>query len=128
MRRTLEAYPRAANLRLERVANPNGHFGGRGERKHVRMQDFRSACGERVRFVVAEVVQELRLRVFVRIGGVDSVDVGPDHELVGIDNVRDDRAGKVGAVAAKRGDAAVGSRADESGDDGNDVVFEQWSE
>src|ERR1700744_694296 len=128
MRGTLEADARAANLRIERVAHPNGHFGGSGERKYVGMQNFRSACGERVRFVVAQVVQELRLRVFVGVRGVDSVDVGPDHQLVSIDDVGNDRAGKIGAVAAERGDAAVGSSADETGDDGDDVVFEQRSQ
>ena len=82
----------AASLRLERVANPNGHFCGSGERKNVRVQDFRSARGERVGVVVAEIVEELRLRVFVGIRGVDAVDVGPDDEFVGIDDVRDDCA------------------------------------
>src|SRR5579871_4629648 len=92
------------------------------------MQNFRSARSERVRFVVAEIVQELRLRVFVGIRGVNSIDVGPDHEFVGIDNMRDDRAREIGTVAAERCDSSVGSRADETGDDGNDSVFEQWRE
>ena len=112
-------------LRLERVANPNGHFGFRGERQHVRVKNFCSAGRERVRFIVAQIVQKFCLRGLVRIRGVDAVHVGPDHEFVGIDDVSDDGAGKIRAVAAERGDAAVGSCADETGDDRNDAGLEQ---
>ena len=46
-------------MRLERIANPNDHFGFRRQRQNVRVQNFRAAGGERVRFVVAEIVEEL---------------------------------------------------------------------
>ncbi len=72
------------------------------------MQHLRSAGCERVRFVVAEIVQQTSLRGLVGIFGVDTVDVGPDDEFVGIDDVRDDRAGKVGAVATKCGKMWLG--------------------
>ena len=59
------------------------------------------------------------------IGGKDAVDIGPDDEFFGVHDVGDDSAGKIGAVAAERGDTAVGSGADETGDDGNEAVFEK---
>ena len=61
----------------------------------------------------------------VGIGGVNTVDIGPDDEFFGVDDVSNDRAGKIGAVAAERGDATVGSRANESGDDGDKADFEK---
>src|ERR1700722_10156243 len=114
MRRMFEPDPRATRLRLERGANPNSHLCRGRKRQDMRMQNLCTACRKRVRFVKTQIVQELRLRVLVRIRGVDSVDVGPDYELVGVNDVRNDRSGKVGAVAPERRDAAVGSRADES--------------
>src|SRR5258708_32005938 len=40
----------------------------------------------------------------------------------------DEGAGKIGTVAAQRGDAAIGSCADEPGDDGDDAGFERSEE
>ncbi len=37
----------------------------------------------------------------------------------------DDGTGKIGAVAAERGDAAIGSCADEAGNDGDNAGFEE---
>jgi len=39
--------------------------------------------------------------------------------------VGDDGSGKIGAVAAERGDATVGSRTDEAGNDGDNAGFEK---
>ena len=118
----------AADMRLERIADPNGHLSFGCEGQHVRVEHLRSARGERVRFVVTEIVEEFRMYALVGVLGVDAVYIGPDYELVGIDNVGDDRAGKIGAVAAERGDAAVGGCTDEAGNDGNDAVFEERGE
>src|SRR5207245_9597749 len=62
------------------------------------------------------------------IGGVDAVDVGPNDELVGINDMRDNSTGEIGAVAAKRGDAAVGSGADKAGDHRDNAGFEEREE
>src|SRR5437667_10838461 len=70
-------------------------------------------------------MQKVRFSGFGGIGGIDAVDVGPNDELIGVHNVSDDSAGKIGAVATKRGDAAVGSCADKAGDDGNNAGFEK---
>src|SRR5206468_3614649 len=70
-------------------------------------------------------MQKARFSGFAGIGGEDAVDVGPNDELVGVHNVSDDSAGKIGAVAAERGDAAVGSCADKAGDDGHNASFEE---
>jgi hypothetical protein len=42
--------------------------------------------------------------------------------------VGDDGAGKIGAVAAESGDAAIWSGADEAGDDRHDACFEKRKE
>ena len=89
------------------------------------MENFRAARGEGMGFVVAELVEKPRLGGFVRIRGVDTVDVGPNDELIGVHDVGDDGPGKIGAVAAERGDPAVGSCADEAGNDRNDTGFEK---
>src|SRR5690242_11241237 len=115
----------AASLRIERIANPDDHFGFGGKRQNFSMKDFGAAVGEGASFVVAELMQKVRLGGFAGVGGVDAVDVGPNDELVGVHNVSDDGAGKIGAVAAERGDAAVGSCADEAGDDGHNTGFEK---
>src|ERR1700676_2092873 len=89
------------------------------------MHDFRPAGGERVRVVVTKVVQELGFGGLVRIAIIDAVHVGPNHQLIGIDGVRDNRAGKIGAVAAQRGDAAVQRGADETSNHGNYASVEK---
>jgi hypothetical protein len=61
----------------------------------------------------------------VRIGGVDAVHVGPNDKLVGVDHVRNQRAGKVRTVPAERRDTAIASRTDESGYHGNEAVIEE---
>src|SRR5580693_4404980 len=86
------------------------------------MHDLRAAGGECVSILITEVVQKLGFRGLVRIGSVDAVDVGPDHQFVGVNGVRNNRAGKIGAVAAQRSDAAVRGGADETSNYGNDVM------
>jgi hypothetical protein len=78
-----------------------------------------------VGFLVTEFVEKARLDGFIGIGGKDAIDVGPDDEFVGVDDVRDDGAGKIGTVAAKGGDAAIGSCTDEAGNDRDDTGFEE---
>src|SRR6266436_3966578 len=70
-------------------------------------------------------MEKPRFRGFVGIGSVDAVHVGPDDEFFGVHDVRDEGTGKIGAVAAERGDAAVGRGADEARDDRDDAVFKQ---
>src|SRR6266404_4673772 len=92
------------------------------------MKNFGSTGCQRVCLVVAEIVKQLCFHGLVGIFGVDAVDVGPDHEFVSVHDVSDDRAREIRAVAAERGDPAIGSRADEAGDDGDDSVFEKWKQ
>src|SRR6266851_268278 len=123
--RTGRADTCAAGLGIEGVANPDDHFGFRREGQHFLVENFRAIGGKGVGFVVAELVKKMRFGGFVGIGGVDAVDVGPDDELIGVHDVGDDGAGKVRTVAAERGDAAIGSCADEAGDDGDNAGFEE---
>src|SRR5580704_5324385 len=89
------------------------------------MKHFGAAGRKSVRFIIAQVVEKFSFRGSVWVGGINTVHIGPDHELFGVDNIRNNRAGKIRAVAAERGDASVGSRADEAGDDGDQAGFEK---
>jgi len=73
------------------------------------VENFCAAGKQGVGFVIAELMQKARFGAFVGIGGVDAVDVGPNDEFVGVHNVGDDGTGKIGAIAAEGGDAAIGS-------------------
>ena len=89
------------------------------------MENFRSARRKCVGLIIAEFMQKARFGGFVGIRGVNAVDVGPNDEFVGVHDVRDDRSGKIRAVAAKSGDAAIGRCADEAGNDRDDARFEE---
>ena len=108
-------------MRIESVTNPDDHFGFGGERKDFGVENFRAAGGKGMGFVIAEFVEEASFGGFVGIGGVDAVDVSPDDEFIGIDDVSDDGTGKIGTVAAESGDAAIRSGADEAGNNGHDA-------
>src|SRR5258707_12704213 len=58
----------------------------------------------------------------MRISGIDTVHVGPDHQFAGVDDMSDQRAGKVRAISAESSQAAIASGADKSGDHGNNSV------
>ncbi len=89
------------------------------------MENFRAAGSKGAGFVVAELVQKARFGGFAGIRGVDAVDVGPNDELIGVHDVRNDGTGKIGAVAAERGDAAIGSCADKASNYRDDAGFEE---
>jgi hypothetical protein len=112
-------------LRIERVANPDDHFGFGGKRKNFGVEDFRATGGEGMGFVVAELVEKPGLGGFMGTRGVDAIDIGPNDELIGVYDVGNDGTGKIGAVAAERGDAAIGSCANEAGDDRDNAGFEK---
>src|SRR5439155_23947495 len=117
--------PRAARLRVESIANPDDHFGFGGERQYLRMENFRAAGGEGVGLIVAELMQKARFGRFVGIRGINAVDVGPNDEFVGVHDVRDDGSGKIRAVAAERGDPAIGRCTEEAGNDSHEAGFEE---
>src|SRR5258708_36019207 len=118
----------APRLRIEGVANPDDHFAFGGERQHFLVENFRAAGGKDAGFVVTELVKKPCFGGFIGIGCVDAVDVGPNNEFIGVHYVGDDGAGKIRTVAAKGGDAAIGSGADEAGDDGDNAGFEERKE
>jgi hypothetical protein len=91
----------------------------------MRMKDFGTAGGQRVRFIITQVMQKFGFDGSVGISGKNSVHVGPDDEFFGVHDVGNDRAGKIGAIAAERGDTSVGSRTNETGDDGDEAGFEK---
>src|ERR1700745_1045138 len=97
------------------MADPNDHCGFGGEGKNFGMEDFRATRGEGMGFVVAELMEKPRFGGLMRICGVDAVNVGPNDEFVGVQDVSDDGSRKIGAVAAESGDTAVRSCADEAG-------------
>src|SRR5256712_8384783 len=115
----------AARLWIESVANPDDHFSFSREGQHFFVENFCAAGGESVGFVVAQLVQKARFSGLVGIGGVDAVDVGPNDEFIGVHDVGDDGARKIGTVAAEGGDAAIGSCADKTGNNGDDAGFEE---
>src|ERR1700687_4131831 len=61
----------------------------------------------------------------MRIGGVDAVHVGPDHEFVSVHDVSDERSGEIRTVPAECSDAAIACGTDESGAHGNHAIFEE---
>src|SRR5438552_7559199 len=89
------------------------------------MQNLGTGFGERVRLVIGKLMKELGFSGFTGISGVDAVHVSPDHKFVRIDYACDERPRKIRAVPAKRSDAAITRRADESGDYRNDAVTEE---
>src|SRR5277367_6821007 len=89
------------------------------------MQNFRAALGQCVGVVVTHFVQQLSFLIFAGVGGKDAVDIGPDDQFVGVHNVSDDGAGKIGAVAAQGGDATVGRSANKTGYDRDEAVGQQ---
>src|SRR5260370_2203943 len=119
------ANPCAARLRIESISDPNNHYGVGGERPTLGVENFRASGSEGAGLIVAELMQEARFAGVVRIRGVDAIDISPNNELVGVHGVRDDGSGKIRAVAAKRGDAAIGRRTNEAGNDGYDAGFEE---
>ena len=123
--RTRRADACAARQGIEGVANPDDHFGFSGERQNFGMKNFRTAGGEGVGFVITEFVEKSRFGGFAGIGGVNTIDVGPDDEFVGIDDVGDDGAGEIRTVASEGSDTAIGSGADEAGDDRHDAGLEE---
>ena len=58
------------------------------------MEHFGAAGGEGVGFIVTQLVEEPRFGGFVRIRRVDAVDISPDDELIGVNNVSDDGSGR----------------------------------
>jgi hypothetical protein len=81
-----------------------------------------------VRFIIAQVVEKFGFDGVMWIGSINTVHIGPDDELFGIDHVGNDGAGKIGAISAERGDAAVGGGADEAGDDRDEASIEKREE
>lgn len=92
------------------------------------MKDLGAAGCQSVRFIIAQVMEKFGFDGVVRIRSINPVHVGPDHKLFCVHYVSDDRAGEIGAIAAKCGDTAIGSGADETGDDGNEVGFDERQE
>ena len=92
------------------------------------MKNLGAAGCQGVRFIIAQVVEKFGFDRVMRIRSINAVDIGPDDEFFGVHHVSNDRAGKIGAVAAERGDATVGSGADEAGDNRNEAGFEKRKE
>ena len=63
------------------------------------------------RLLVRERVDDRRVGNEARIGAQHAVDVGPDVDLVGVEQVADDRRGEIAAVASERRLEAVAGRA-----------------
>ncbi len=89
------------------------------------MKNFGAAGGKGAGLIITEFMKKPGFGGFVGIGGVDAVDIGPNDELVGVHHVGDDGPGKIGTVATERGDAAIGSCADETGNDWNNAGFKE---
>src|SRR3984893_17480224 len=100
-------------MRLEGVTDPNRNFAIRRKGQQLRVEHFSTTGRQCVRFVVAEVGEEPGMGELARVFRVDAVYVGPDDEFIGIDDLGDEGAGKIGTVAPERGDAAVRCGSDE---------------
>src|ERR1700736_6750263 len=112
-------------MRLESIANPDGHFGFRGARQNAGTKNFGAACRAGKCFPVTQVVQYSGFVGFIGVVGVNTIDVGPNDKFLRVDDVSGDGAGKIGTVASERGDTSVGRGADEAGDYGYDSGVEQ---
>ena len=81
------------------------------------MDDLRAEIGELEGLAIGQRRQRYRFGHQPRIGGQDAVHVGPYLQLAGIEQVGENRAGKIAAVAPQRGRAPVAIAGDETGDD-----------
>ena len=93
---------RAGMRRVERVANPDRNAAPDGRRHRLRMDHLRAEVRELHRFAVRHLVDDPGLRHLARIAAHHAVDVGPDVNLVGIEQRTEDRRGVVAAVASER--------------------------
>jgi hypothetical protein len=92
------------------------------------MKDFGAAGCQCVRFIITQVVEKFSLGGDVRISGIEPIHVSPNDELFGIHDVSNNRTGKIGAIAAERGNTTVGSGADEACNDRNEAIFKKREE
>ena len=108
---------RARLLRRKRVADPD---------RNVRPTAGAIVCGwitfaPKYASSIASLYESesmtWRIGHAARIGGQHAVDVGPDHDLLGIQQRAEDRAGEVAAVPPERGLQAGAVAGDEAGDD-----------
>src|SRR5260370_23717220 len=92
------------------------------------MGNFWSAGSRGEGLIITKLVQKARFGGFVRICGVDAIDISPDDELVGVHDMSDDGPRKIRTIAAKSGNAAIARCADESGNDGDHPGFKKRKE
>ncbi|MEI2791068.1 MAG: hypothetical protein V9E93_19735 [Steroidobacteraceae bacterium] len=103
----------AANVFLIQIGM---RFVDRGRHRR-RVDDLGAEVREFHRLVVGERVDHLRLGHEARVSAQDAVDVGPDHDLGGIEQRAEDRCRVVAAVAAQRRLQALRVGCDEAGHD-----------
>ena len=92
-------------------------------RHRLRMDHLGAEVRQLHRFLVGERVDDRRVGNQARIGAEHAIDVGPDVDLVGVEQAADDRGGEVAAVAAERRLKAGRIARDEAGDDQRLVGF-----
>ena len=103
--------------RRERVLDPDRDLPAHGRGHGLRVDDLGAEIGQFHRLVVGQRIDDLGVRHAPRVGRQHAVDVGPDDDLLGIEQRAEDRARVVAAVAAERGRHAAGIGGDEAGDD-----------
>ena len=112
---------RAGMRRVEGIADPDRDAAADGGRHRLRVDDLRAEIRELHGLAVRHLVDDLGLGHLARVAAHDAVDVGPDVDLVGIEQRTEDRRGVVAAVTAQRRRQTVLVRRYETGDDGDPV-------
>ena len=112
---TVEGDARARRLRPERVADLHRHAAGDGRRERLWMDHLGAEVGQFAGLAVAQRRQRHRLGHQPRVGREHAVHVGPDVQLVGLEQGGEDGAGIVAAVASQHRGQAVFAAGDEAG-------------
>jgi hypothetical protein len=93
--------------------------------ERARVQHLGAEVGNLRRLPVVQLRQQARVRDGARVGGQDARDVLPEHDASRAEGASEQRGREIGSAAAERRHGAVGSRADEAGDDGRDAALQQ---
>ena len=107
---------RAGFLRRKRVLDPDRNPLLHRRRHRLRMDHLCAEVSQLHRLVVRERVDDGRIGHAARIGAEHAIDVGPDHNLLGVEQVAEDRRGEVAAVPSEGRLQAFGRPRDEAGD------------
>src|SRR5690606_12468717 len=100
---------------LETGQNAQRHIVLAGEFHRTNLQHLGTEAGHFQHFLEGDGVEATGLVDHARVGGIDTVDIGVDLALIGLQRRRQRHGGGIGAATTKGGDIAVGVNALETG-------------